>query len=102
MSLDLLRPVKWIEQRGADQGRDTYAKNIEHADRQAELFGIARMWKRITIVMYVVAIVMMVIPVGGAVRYIGVLLWTLGIFPLICWIAQRFLYRKAVKAELGQ
>jgi len=94
-----MRPVRWIEERGAEQGRETFTKQAEPVDKKAELFGIARMWKRITGIVYLVALVLMLLPVGGAVRYIGVLLWSAGLFPLICWLAQRTLYRKAVKAE---
>src|SRR5665811_708268 len=97
MSTDLMRPIRRIEQHGAARGRDNYPLRAEQGDQVAELFGVARMWKRITFWMYLVAIALMFSPVGGTLHYIGVLIWTVGLFPLVCWLAQRMIFRKAVK-----
>jgi hypothetical protein len=102
MSTDLMRPIRWVEKRGADRWRDDYPMRAEYGDRVADLYGIARMWRRITGWTYLVAIALMVLPVGGALRYVGVLIWTLGLLPLITWLAQRFFFRKAVKLATEQ
>jgi hypothetical protein len=39
----------------------------------------------------------MVAPVGHALQYIGWMITTVGLFPLVCWLAERFKFRKAVK-----
>ena len=102
MPADLLRPAEWIEKRGADRWRDRYPQRVEQGVHVAELYGIAREWKRITGVTYLVAIVLMVLPDGHALRYVGELIWTLGLLPLTSWLAQRSIYHRAVKATLAK
>ena len=97
MSVDLMSPIRWVEKRGADHGRENYPLRNEQGDNFAELYGIARMWKRIALWTYLVAIALMVIPDGHALHYLGLIMWTAGLLPLICWLAQRFFFRKAVK-----
>jgi hypothetical protein len=63
----------------------------------AELYGVAEMWKSITICFYVVALVLILVPVGGAVRYVGVIFWSVGLLPLVSWQVLRILFKKAAK-----
>ncbi len=102
MSTVLMRPFQWVEKRGADRWRDRYPQRVEQGVHVAELYGIARVWKRITGVTYLVAIVLMALPDGHTLRYVGVLIWTVGLLPLTSWLAQRSMYRRAVKATLAK
>ena len=97
MATDLMRPIRRLEEFGAQHWRDKYPMRAEQGDQVAELFGVARLWKRITFWMYVVALTLILVPDGSALHYVGILLWTVALFPLICWLAQRYLFRKAVK-----
>ena len=101
MAIGLMQAVDRIEQSGADHWRDKYPERATQGDEIANLYGVMRIWMRITCYLYLVALVMMLVPVGGALRYIGVLLWTLGIAPLICWRVAKMQYKKAVKQFLN-
>jgi hypothetical protein len=36
-------------------------------------------------------------PDGHTLQYVGWMLATIGLFPLVCWLSERFKFRKAVK-----
>jgi hypothetical protein len=86
-----------IEQRGANRWRDSYPERATYGDEIAGMYGVARIWKRITFWTYLVALVLMLAPVGHVLHYVGVIFWTVGLLPLISWLVSRFLFRKAVK-----
>jgi ATP/ADP translocase len=97
-----MRTLDRIEQSGADRWRDSYPERATHGEHIANLFGVARIWKRITFWTYLVAIVLMFAPVGHVLHYVGVILWTAGLLPLISWLVSRFFFRKAVKNVVKQ
>ena len=41
-------------------------------------------------------------PVGHALQYTGWMLSTAGLFPLVCWLGERFKFRKSVKLATEQ
>jgi hypothetical protein len=92
-----MRFVDQIEQSGANHwgakytGRETYGEVI------ADQYGKAQIWKRITWGIYIVALALMIAPVGNALHYVGWMISTVGLFPLVCWLGERFKFRKAVK-----
>lgn len=93
----LMRLVDSIEQHGANRWRDSYPDRAAHGDQVANLYGVARIWKRISFWTYVVAFALLLLPVGPALHYVGLLLFTIGLAPLICWFAERMKFRQAVK-----
>ena len=97
MATGIMRSVERLEQRGANRGRESHPERAALGDHLAELYGVARMWKSITIRFYVVALVLMLVPVGAAVRFVGVIFWSVGLLPLVSWQVSRMLFKKAVK-----
>jgi len=102
MATLLMRTLDRIEQSGANRWRDSYPERAAYGDHIAGLFGVARIWKRITFWTYLVAIALMFSPDGHVLHYVGVILWTAGLLPLISWLVSRFLFRKAVKGAVTQ
>jgi hypothetical protein len=100
MDTGFMRSVERLEQRGADRGRDSYPERESHGEHVAELYGIARIWKRITVCMYVVALVLMILPDGHVLRFVGVVFWSVGLLPLLSWQVSRMLFKKALKNDV--
>ena len=92
-----MRIVDQIEKSGASRWGAKYAERATYGEVIAEQYGRAQIWKRITWLFYVVALSLMIAPVGNALHYAGWMISTAGLFPLVCWLAERFKFRKAVK-----
>ncbi|HEV3268831.1 MAG TPA: hypothetical protein VGZ68_10560 [Acidimicrobiales bacterium] len=92
-----MRLVDSIEQRGANHWREKYPDRAAHGDDIASQYGVARIWRRISFWTYLVTFVLLLAPLGHALHYVGTLLLVIGIAPLVCWIAERMKFRKAVK-----
>jgi lipopolysaccharide export LptBFGC system permease protein LptF len=92
-----MRIVDQIEQSGAHRWGAKYSGRETFGDDIAEQYGKAQIWKRITWGFYIVALALMFSPVGHALQYVGWMLSTAGLFPLVCWLGERFKFRKAVK-----
>jgi lipopolysaccharide export LptBFGC system permease protein LptF len=92
-----MRFVYSIEQRGANHWRLKYPERDTYGDEVAKQYGVARIWRRISGWVYLVAFVLLLAPVGHALHYVGTLLFVFGIAPLVCWFAERMKFRKAVK-----
>ena len=92
-----MRVVERIEKSGVNRWRDKYPEREKYGNEIAEQFGRAQIWKRITWVFYIVALGLMLAPVGNVLHYVGWMISTVGLFPLVCWLAERFKFRKAVK-----
>ena len=97
MAIGVIHTLERIEQRGADRWRDSYPERATYGDQIADLYGVAKIWKRITFWTYLVALALMLAPVGHDLHYVGVLIWTVGLLPLISWLYSRFQFRRAVK-----
>ncbi len=97
MATGIIRSVERLEQRGAIRGRESHSERDALGDHVAELCGVAKMWKNITICFCVAALVLMPVPVGGAVRYVGVIFWSVGLLPLVSRQVSRILFKSAVK-----
>jgi hypothetical protein len=100
MDTGFMRSVDRLEQRGAARWRDRYPERETHSEHVAELYGIARTWKRITLCMYVVALVLLLLPDGHVLRFVGDLFWSVGLLPLLSWQISRMLFRKAAKNDV--
>jgi lipopolysaccharide export LptBFGC system permease protein LptF len=92
-----MRFVDSIEQRGANHWREKYPERDTYGDEVAKQYGVARIWRRISGWVYVVALVLLLAPVGHALHYVGTLLFVFGIAPLVCWFAERMKFKKSVK-----
>jgi len=92
-----MRVVDKIEQTGVKRWRDKYPDREKYGNEIAEQYGRAQIWKRITWAFYIVALALMLAPDGHALHYVGWLLSTAGLFPLVCWLGERFKFRKSVK-----
>jgi hypothetical protein len=96
-----MRYVDSIEQYGANHWREKYSERDTYGDDVAKQYGVARIWRRISGWVYLVALVLRLAPVGHALHYVGTLLLVFGIAPLVCWIAERMKFRKAIKLVSG-
>jgi hypothetical protein len=92
-----MRVVDRIEQAGVDRWGTEYAERAAYGDVIADQYGRAQIWKRITWVFYFVGLILMFAPDGHVLMYIGWMITTVGLFPLVCWLGERFKFRKAVK-----
>jgi lipopolysaccharide export LptBFGC system permease protein LptF len=92
-----MRLVDSLELRGANRWRDSYPDRAKYGDQIANMYGVARIWKRFAFWTYVVAFALLLIPVGHALHYVGSLVFVFGLAPLICWFAERMKFRKAIK-----
>ena len=93
----LMRFVDQIEQSGVNRWGAKYTGRETYGDVIADQYGRAQIWKRITWGFYIVALALMFAPVGNALHYVGWMISTVGLFPLVCWLGERFKFRKAVK-----
>jgi len=92
--------MRWtdrIEQSGVNRWRDKYPDRATYGNEIAEQYGRAQIWKRITWGFYIVALALMLSPIGNTLHYVGWMISTVGLFPLVCWLGERFKFRKAVK-----
>lgn len=92
--------MRWtdrIEARGVQRWGAKYSARAQFGDAIADQYGRAQIWKRITWVFYVVGLGLMFSPDGHALQYTGWMISTVGLFPLVCWLGERFKFRKAVK-----
>lgn len=92
--------MRWtdtIEQSGVKRWGAKYPGREQYGDDIADQYGRAQIWKRITWAFYIVALAMMFAPIGNALHYVGWMVSTLGLFPLVCWLGERFKFRKSVK-----
>jgi hypothetical protein len=92
-----MRVVDKIEQSGVSHWGAKYTERATYGDAIADQYGRAQIWKRITWAFYIVGLVLMFAPVGHALKYVGWIIATAGLFPLVCWLGERFKFRKAVK-----
>jgi len=92
-----MRIVDQIEKSGANRWGAKYAERARYGEDIAEQYGRAQIWKRITWGFYLVALALMFAPAGNALHYAGWMFSTVGLYPLVCWLAERFKFRKAVK-----
>ena len=92
-----MRVVDNIEQFGVKRWRDKYPDRETYGNVIAEQYGRAQIWKRITWAFYIVGLGLMIAPVGNSLHYVGWLISTAGLFPLVSWLGERFKFRKAVK-----
>jgi hypothetical protein len=92
-----MRIVDQIEQSGANRWGAKYADRATYGEDIAAQYGRAQIWKRITWGFYIVGLALMFAPVGNTLQYVGWMIATVGLFPLVCWLAERFKFRKAVK-----
>ena len=60
----------------------------QFGDAIADQYGRAQIWKRITWVFYIVALPLMFAPDGNTLHYVGWMVSTVGLFPLVCWLAR--------------
>ena len=92
-----MRVVDKIEQTGATRWGAKYPDRETYGDDIAAQYGRAQIWKRIVWLFYIVALGLMFAPVGDTLHYVGWMISTVGLFPLVCWLAERMKFRKAVK-----
>lgn len=92
-----MRVVDKIEQTGVKRWGEKYPDRAKYGNEIADQYGRAQIWKRITWAVYIVALALMIAPDGNSLHYVGWLLSTAGLFPLVSWLAERFKFRKAVK-----
>jgi hypothetical protein len=92
-----MRWVDKIEQSGVAHWGAKYSGREQYGDDIADQYGRAQIWKRITWGFYIVGLGLMFAPVGHALQYTGWMISTVGLFPLVCWLGERFKFRKAVK-----
>jgi hypothetical protein len=97
-----MRVVDRIEQSGVNRWGSKYSERATYGDAIADQYGRAQIWKRITWGFYFVGLVLMFSPVGHALQYTGWMLSTAGLFPLVCWLGERFKFRKSVKLATEQ
>jgi hypothetical protein len=93
----LMRVTDKIEQSGVEHWGTKYTGRAQFGDAIADQYGRAQIWKRIVWVFYIVALPLMFAPDGHTLQYVGWMISTVGLFPLVCWLAERFKFRKAVK-----
>jgi hypothetical protein len=86
-----------IEQTGVNHWGAKYDGRATYGDVIADQYGRAQIWKRITWAFYLVGLVLMFAPSGHTLKYVGWMISTVGLFPLVCWLGERFKFRKAVK-----
>ena len=65
MATLLMRTLDRIEQSGANRWRDSYPERAAYGDHIAGLFGVARIWKRITFWTYLVAIALVCLRIAA-------------------------------------
>jgi uncharacterized membrane protein HdeD (DUF308 family) len=92
-----MRFVDKIEQSGANHWLESYPERDTYGDEVAKQYGVARIWRRISGLVYLVAFVLLLAPVGHALHYVGTLLFVVGVAPLVCWFAERMKFKKLVK-----
>jgi lipopolysaccharide export LptBFGC system permease protein LptF len=92
-----MRFTDQIEARGVARWGAKYTERATYGDDIADQYGRAQIWKRITWAFYIVALAMMIAPIGNTLHYVGWMISTVGLFPLVCWLGERFKFRKAVK-----
>jgi hypothetical protein len=92
-----MRVVDKIEQSGVNHWGANYAERATYGDAIADQYGRAQIWKRITWGFYFVGLILMFAPTGHTLQYLGWMVSTVGLFPLVCWLAERIKFRKAVK-----
>jgi hypothetical protein len=92
-----MRLTDQIEQVGVKRWGAKYPERATYGDEIADQYGRAQIWKRITWVFYIAGLALMFSPDGHTLQYIGWMVSTIGLFPLVCWLAERFKFRKAVK-----
>jgi len=92
-----MRVVESIEQSGVNHWGAKYPERAKYGNEIADQYGRAQIWKRITWGFYVVGLALMFAPVGNSLKYAGWMIATIGLYPLVCWLAERFKFRKAVK-----
>jgi hypothetical protein len=92
-----MRVTDKIEQTGAARWGAKYAERATYGEEIAQQYGRAQIWKRITWVFYLVGLGLMFSPSGHTLQYVGWLCSTAGLFPLVCWLAERSKFRKALK-----
>lgn len=92
-----MRVIESIEQSGVNHWGAKYTERATYGDAIADQYGRAQIWKRITWGFYLVGLVLMFAPVGHTLQYVGWMVATVGLYPLVCWLAERFKFRKAVK-----
>jgi hypothetical protein len=92
-----MRVVESIEATGAKHWGAKYEGRATYGDAIAEQYGRAQIWKRITWAFYIVALPLMFASVGSTLHYVGWMVSTVGLYPLVCWLAERMKFRKAVK-----
>ena len=92
-----MRLTDQIEQTGVTHWGAKYTERATYGDEIADQYGRAQIWKRITWAFYIVALPLMFAPDGNTLHYVGWMVSTVGLFPLVCWLAERFKFRKAVK-----
>jgi hypothetical protein len=92
-----MRVTDQIEQVGVKRWGAKYTGRATYGDAIADQYGRAQIWKRITWLFYIVGLGLMFSPVGHTLHYVGWMLSTIGLFPLVCWLAERMKFRKAVK-----
>ena len=92
-----MRLTDQIERRGVDRWGAKYRERATFGDVIADQYGRAQIWKRITWAFYLGGLGLMFSPDGHTLQYIGWMTSTIGLFPLVCWLAERFKFRKAVK-----
>jgi lipopolysaccharide export LptBFGC system permease protein LptF len=92
-----MRVVDKIEQSGVNHWGPKYAERATYGNEIADQYGRAQIWKRITWAFYLVGLILMIAPVGHALQYTGWMIATVGLFPLVCWLGERFKFRKSVK-----
>ena len=92
-----MRVVESIEQTGVNHWGAKYSERAKFGDLIADQYGRAQIWKRTTWAFDLVGLALMIAPDGHTLQYIGWMIATVGLFPLVCWLAERFKFRKAVK-----
>ena len=92
-----MRLTDQIEQSGVNRWGAKYAERDKYGDVIADQYGRAQIWKRITWAFYIIALALMLSPIGNTLHYVGWMISTIGLFPLVCWLGERFKFRKAVK-----
>jgi hypothetical protein len=92
-----MRFADQIEATGVKRWGAKYSERATYGDEIADQYGRAQIWKRITWAFYLVGLILMFAPDGHTLQYVGWMFSTVGLFPLVCWLAERFKFRKAVK-----
>jgi hypothetical protein len=92
-----MRVTDQIERAGVKRWGVKYSERATYGDEIADQFGRAQIWKRITWAFYLPGLILMFAPDGHSLAYVGWMISTVGLYPLVCWLAERFKFRKAVK-----